>query len=67
MSIIDAIAWLDSHEVEDPDLCGFTEPGWYFWDETQSQCFGPFASWRQAFLDCEGYYKRLEERSSLDG
>lgn len=23
---------------------GYTGPGWYFWEETQSSCYGPYLS-----------------------
>lgn len=26
----------------DGDLCGYTKPGWYFWDETEATCYGPY-------------------------
>ena len=45
-TLADLVVWLDS--VEDPDLCNFSTPGWYFWDETQSTCYGPYETW----LDC---------------
>lgn len=28
--------WLDG------TLCGYTKPGWYFWDETEANCYGPY-------------------------
>ena len=28
----------------DANLAGWTGPGWYFWDEAQSSCIGPFGS-----------------------
>lgn len=28
--------------AEDRQAQGYTSPGWYFWDETQSTCYGPY-------------------------
>jgi hypothetical protein len=44
---------------EDADLAGWIGPGWYFWDETASICYGPYNSEREAFEAQRDYYRRL--------
>lgn len=46
-------------EPEDADLCGWSALGWYFWDETQSQCYGPFEDVVAATLAYQRYVKEL--------
>lgn len=53
----DAPVWIDS--VEDADLCGFTTPGYYFWDETQSQCYGPYETWIGCYNQACNYVEML--------
>jgi hypothetical protein len=31
-------------EFENSEMAGYTSPGWYFWDEAQTGCYGPYAS-----------------------
>lgn len=50
-------------QLEDPDLCGFTMAGWYFWDETLTQLQGPFVSEAEAVDACADFYKELEDWS----
>jgi len=37
--------WENVAEIwEDADCAGWRGPGWYFWDETQAYCHGPYES-----------------------
>jgi len=38
---------------------GYQGPGWYFWDETQSDCVGPYPSRRKAEEATERYGRYL--------
>lgn len=45
------------HETfEDAHLAGYTNPGWYFWDETESQCYGPYIDEDTARADQYEYF-----------
>lgn len=66
MTFINYVEWLDDHCVEDPELCGYTSQGWYFWDETQSQAYGPYNTWYKAYHACVDYYKELSRRDNKD-
>ncbi len=41
------------------ELAGYTSPGWYFWDETQSGCYGPYESEEIAIKNLEDYCHQL--------
>lgn len=41
------------------DFAGYSCPGWYFWDETWSNCYGPFNSKNEAKIHLEEYIKRF--------
>ena len=45
------------YENATPDLedAGYTKPGWYFWDETDAYCHGPFETEEQAREALRGY------------
>jgi hypothetical protein len=38
---------------------GYTGPGWYFWDETQSGCYGPYASALKAHQEQARYAREV--------
>jgi len=40
---------------------GYEGPGWYFWDETESFCYGPFESKSEAETKCIEYASTLEK------
>ncbi len=48
-------------EWKDAKLSGYTTPGWYFWDEADSQCYGPFDSESIAEIQRDRYFKHLQE------
>jgi len=43
----------------DADAQGFDGPGWYFWDETESQCYGPYETKELAELKLQEYAEWL--------
>jgi hypothetical protein len=48
-----------SETFPDADLSGYTTPGWYFWDETQAHCYGPFATRDDAVCAASEYADQL--------
>jgi hypothetical protein len=42
-------------------FAGYTNPGWYFWDETWSNCNGPYESKNVANEKLEQYFKEYLE------
>lgn len=44
----------------DLELAGFTTPGWYFWDETDTQCYGPFDTEEKATEEREKYIRYID-------
>lgn len=46
-------------EIEDADLAGWEGPGWYFWDETQSHCYGPYDDVVSASLAAQRYAREV--------
>jgi hypothetical protein len=34
--------------LSDAQAAGYNGPGWYFWDETESLCYGPYGSREEA-------------------
>jgi hypothetical protein len=64
----EAPRWPDSHishiekDWEDGKSAGWAGPGWYFWDETQSQCYGPYKTLPEAKEKLAEYVKSLEPR-----
>lgn len=55
------VQWLDECVViiEDAELCGYTTAGWYFWDETQAYCHGPFSTQEKAKAKLKEYAENL--------
>ena len=47
------------HSWPDGDLAGWDGPGWYFWDESQSQCIGPFEDAGEASYSAAVYAAAL--------
>jgi hypothetical protein len=48
------------HEpFENSDIAGYRGPGWYFWDETQAGCYGPYNSKEEAEWWLEEYARYL--------
>lgn len=43
------------------EAVGFDGCGWYFWDETRTQCYGPYANRTLAVLKCTEYVKKILE------
>ena len=44
---------------KDADQAGFTQPGWYFWDETEAFCHGPYKTLEEAREKLDEYGKQL--------
>jgi hypothetical protein len=40
-------------------LCGIDLPGWYFWDESESQAHGPFDTKADAESARDNYFEHL--------
>ena len=54
------IDYLDStQETEDLRLAGYISPGWYYWDETQAGCYGPYESQDAAAQAAAAYAEHL--------
>ena len=53
-----------TEKFEDADLAGYTLPGWYFWDETESQCYGPFLSETRAKEEQVKYFEYITRSAS---
>jgi hypothetical protein len=55
----------DSRAVEllktfpDADVAGWDGPGWYFWDETEAHCHGPFGTKVEAEVAMKKYCLEL--------
>jgi hypothetical protein len=45
----DPIQYLCDYTITVGNSNGYTTPGWYFWDETFSNCIGPY----DCKYDCE--------------
>lgn len=43
----------------DGELAGYDGPGWYFWDETQAYCHGPFGTKEDAESALTSYCESL--------
>lgn len=53
--------WMDAEEA------GYEGPGWYFWDETQTTCFGPYPDSDTAYSERDRYIREvLGERTQSD-
>jgi hypothetical protein len=39
---------------------GYTNPGWYFWDETESYCHGPYINYQETVGAMSKYAETLE-------
>lgn len=48
-------------EWKDAERSGYTTPGWYFWDETDSQCYGPFDSETVTEQQRDLYFENLNK------
>lgn len=44
---------------QDGDLAGWDGPGWYFWDETEAYCHGPFTTKSEAEAAKTKYAEQL--------
>ena len=42
-----------------PSLYGWNGPGWYFWDETEAHCYGPFETAEEANKKLKEYAETL--------
>lgn len=38
---------------------GYQGPGWYFWDETEAYCYGPYKSEKEAEIALNRYAETL--------
>jgi hypothetical protein len=49
------------HAVSNPDLrlAGYSEPGYYFWDETDAYCHGPYTTREKAVAAMAKYARNL--------
>jgi hypothetical protein len=43
---------------------GFDGPGWYFWDEREAYCYGPYDSKEYAKIKFDEYCKRISNGNS---
>lgn len=48
------------HNFEDAELVGWEGPGWYFWDETEAYCYGPYRTKQEAEVREEFYFDWLK-------
>lgn len=46
--------------------CGYTTPGWYFWDETWATCHGPYGTQEEAMTKLLEYCLWLEGKHAKD-
>ena len=44
----------------DAKLAGYTIPGWYFWDETLTHCYGPYDTQEDAKKAFKEYVAQLQ-------
>lgn len=57
------IEYID-HKWADWKAAGYTNPGWYFWDETEANCYGPYESKAVAAEKFMEYVTMLERKAS---
>ena len=50
------VEWIDF--ILAPEFCGFTTPGWYFWNETQRYVYGPYDKRLDAYKALRNYADR---------
>lgn len=43
----------------DAEIAGYTDAGWYFWDESQAHCFGPYATEDEALAEQDRYAREI--------
>lgn len=55
----DPIIHLIKEANDDLIAAGYEGPGWYFWDETDAYCHGPFSTRDEASDACREYAKNL--------
>ena len=62
------IEWYDQQFYDECDSdaarkefvdAGYNGPGWYFWDETQTQCYGPYKTALKAHEESWRYAKEV--------
>lgn len=53
--------FINPHSRLDSWDSGWRGSGWYFWDENESYCYGPYESAEKAKDELYKYNKRLEE------
>jgi hypothetical protein len=51
-----------SQPFEDCYERGYSYPGWYFWDETQADCIGPFTTLSRATIELTRYCRWLNSK-----
>ena len=49
--------WLSYEDARDQ---GWNGPGWYFWDETEAYCHGPWKSAKEAEKELKKYALSLD-------
>lgn len=49
----------ESWHEPDATMSGFTKPGWYFWDETQAYCHGPYETREEAEASIKEYCEKV--------
>ena len=55
----------DDIAAMDTDQFGVTSPGWYFWDEIESTCHGPWTSCIDALCELKKYCDKLTSECKL--
>jgi hypothetical protein len=56
LRLAEYVEWIDT--IKDPDSYGFTIPGWYFWNETQTYVYGPYDNRLDAYKALRNYVDR---------
>lgn len=58
---VDYIMELDEEIAESRGVhaWGYQGPGWYFWDETEAYCYGPYKSEKAAEIALNKYAEKL--------
>jgi hypothetical protein len=39
---------------------GYTSPGWYFWDESETHRYGPYSDEEKAQEQCAAYHRWID-------
>jgi len=60
------IQHIDAPWSDDAKLAGYDGPGWYFWDETQTICHGPYDTSKIAETNLHAYGVQLNQSPVSD-